>query len=100
MCPRLARSYGQLVGKMRPHALVYGFYKTFPHVNIGDHLFTHAFTHLFPDIDFQFTDHITVGMLRDTSIVIFGGGSFLDQAPDISPAALEILKTKTILYIS
>lgn len=100
MSPAHVRSNGQLVGEMRPHALVYGYYKTSPNVNLGDHLFTHAFKHLFPEIDFQFTDHITVGMLRDISIVIIGGGSFLNQAPDISPAALEALKTKTILYIS
>ena len=77
--------------------LVCGYYKQPP--NLGDHLFTHAFKHLFPHFDFQFTDRITVELLRDIGIVIFGGGSQLDGAPAVKPDALKILQTKIIFYI-
>lgn len=80
---------------MRP-ILVYGYYKSSP--NLGDHLFTHALKVLFPQYVFQFTDHITPDMLEGVSTVFFGGGSFLDGAPDIADSALDILKSKNILY--
>ncbi len=78
--------------------LVYGYYKNPP--NLGDHLFTTAFKHLFPNIDFQFTDHITEEMLKGISIVIFGGGSLLEGAPDITKSALSLIEKLPIFYIS
>lgn len=77
--------------------LVCGYYKSPP--NLGDHLFSHAFKLLFPKLDLRFTDHISAAMLHDVSTVFFGGGSFLDGEPNITPEALTFLQNKTIMYI-
>lgn len=66
---------------------------------MGDDLFIEAFNKLFPEHQFEFTDNITEKHLQDVSVIFFGGGSFLDGAPDITIKALEIIKTKKILYI-
>lgn len=55
-------------------ALVYGFYGK---ANLGDQLFEQAFKHLFPSIDFTFTDCFTEHNIQDADLIIFGGGSFL-----------------------
>jgi polysaccharide pyruvyl transferase WcaK-like protein len=52
---------------------------------------------MFPEYSFIFTDKITNELLKETSAVFFGGGSFLFSAPDIED--LELLKTKSIFYI-
>lgn len=78
--------------------LTYGYYKNPP--NLGDHLFTTAFKHLFPNLEFQFTDHITEEMLQGVSAVIFGGGSLLEGPPDITAAALATIEKLPIFYIS
>jgi hypothetical protein len=76
--------------------LVYGWYN---HLNIGDELFVGAFRKLFPDFQFAFRDTITPSSLEDIDAVFFGGGSFLLARPNISEAALQILKTKKIFYL-
>ena len=76
--------------------LVVGFYNK---ANIGDELFKDAFKQLFPQHSFTFVDRIDVAALADVQFVIFGGGSLLDGKPAISADALELLKTKTLLYI-
>src|SRR5271166_2896019 len=76
--------------------LVYGWYF---HGNIGDDLFVEAYKHLFPDIDFVFTDEIKEWDLDNIDAVFFGGGSFLLERPQIADKALEKLKAKKIFYL-
>jgi len=76
--------------------LVYGWYHQ---GNIGDDLFIDAFRHLFPEINFEFTEKITVDKLKDVDAVFFGGGSFLLARPNITSEALQILSDKKIFYI-
>lgn len=76
--------------------LVYGFYFK---GNVGDDLFIDAFTKLFPQYNFTFTDHITKKHLEGISAVFFGGGSFLDGQPEIEEGAVEIILSKKIFYI-
>src|SRR5579864_6412775 len=76
--------------------LVYGFYHQ---GNLGDDLFVEAFQHLFPNVDFNFTESIDVDKLRDVDAVFFGGGSFLLERPNITEAALEVLKKKKVFYL-
>ena len=77
-------------------ALIYGWYNK---GNIGDQLFIESFRQLFPDFIFTFTDLITVELLKANSTVIFGGGAFLLQAPQIEDAAQALLEQKSIFYI-
>lgn len=81
--------------------LVYGYYSGDYKLgfNLGDELFIDAFKTLFPKFNFKFTNHITADMLKNISVIFFGGGSFLDGKPNITDDALNILKSKTILYI-
>jgi len=76
--------------------LVFGFYSK---NNAGDDLFKEAFKHLFPALEFYFTDHITINLLKDKDAVFIGGGSFLDQKPDIKEGALIPLGKKPIFYL-
>src|SRR5271169_6096331 len=76
--------------------LVYGWYHQ---GNIGDDLFIDSYLHLFPDIDFVFSDSITTDKLRDVDAVFFGGGSFLFDRPTISNEALQNLSSKKIFYL-
>lgn len=76
--------------------LVYGYYNQ---GNIGDNLFTEAFTHLFPNCDFSFTEIITEKKLQDVEAVFFGGGSFLLDRPNIVLNSLSSLTDKKIFYI-
>jgi polysaccharide pyruvyl transferase WcaK-like protein len=76
--------------------LVCGFYG---HQNIGDQLFIDAFNTLFPSLDFRFTDIITSKHLEGIQYVFFGGGSFLNQRPNIHTDAYELLKQKTLCFI-
>lgn len=76
--------------------LVYGW---FNQGNQGDQLFIEAYHHLFPDIDFVFTEIITADKLKDVAAVFFGGGSFLFDRPNISDQVLELVKTKKIFYL-
>jgi len=76
--------------------LVYGWYHQ---GNIGDDLFMDAFQHCFPDIEFLFTEIITVDKLENVDAVFFGGGSFLFGRPIINDDALLVLFTKKIFYI-
>lgn len=76
--------------------LVYGWYHQ---GNIGDDLFIDAFRHLFPGIDFIFSDIITTELLENVSAVFFGGGSFLLDRPNIKDDALPILSSKKIFYM-
>jgi polysaccharide pyruvyl transferase WcaK-like protein len=91
------KSSGSPYTKMTsPRVLVYGWYNK---GNIGDQLFIEAFRNLFLDLDFVFTESITVASLQSVSIVIFGGGSFLLDAPQVQPAALPLLEDKRIFYL-
>lgn len=76
--------------------LVYGWYHQ---ANIGDDLFVEAFQYLFPNIQFTFTEIISVDALQDVGAVFFGGGSFLLDRPRIDDEALSLLKTKKIFYL-
>lgn len=76
--------------------LVYGWYYQ---GNVGDDLFIDAFKHLFPNIDFTFSDIITVELLENVDAVFFGGGSFLFGQPNIDDDALPILSSKKIFYL-
>lgn len=77
-------------------ALVYGHYFKF---NIGDDLFQDAFKHLFPYIEFTFTDHITLENIKEVSVIIFGGGSFLFAKPNIPEDVYSEVLQKKIFYI-
>lgn len=76
--------------------LVFGWYD---HGNLGDQLFIDAFKELFPDHNFVFTDHITPALLTGIEAVFIGGGSLIDQEPDITYEAQEILSKLPVLYI-
>jgi len=76
--------------------LVYGWYHQ---GNIGDDLFMDAYRHLFPDIDFEFSEKITVEKLKDVDAVFIGGGSFLLDRPNVTSEALQILPTKKVFYL-
>lgn len=81
---------------MNNSILVYGWYNK---GNIGDELFKEAFTSLFPEYSFIFTDKIHVATLKDVAAVFIGGGSFLFAPPNMEKGALEILKQKKLFYI-
>lgn len=85
--------YGQLVSNK---VLVYGWYNK---NNIGDDLFFEVFKKLFPQIDFIFTDNITLENIKDVSTIFIGGGSFLSEPPAIQEQCLNIVKTKKIIYV-
>src|SRR5271156_1919935 len=76
--------------------LVYGFYN---HGNYGDELFKDAFKLIFPELNFTFTDRITVDQLSVADAVFFGGGSFLYDPPSIEGDAVILLHKKPIFYI-
>lgn len=76
--------------------LVYGWYHQ---LNIGDDLFMQAFKKLFPNYQFVFTETIKVDDLQGIDAVFIGGGSFLLDRPNITPEALELLKTKKLFYL-
>jgi hypothetical protein len=78
--------------------LVFGWYGV-QHGNLGDELFRSAFQRLFPDYQFRFVDRIIRTDLNDIDVVIFGGGSFLDNALPIDDDAKSLLATKKLLYI-
>lgn len=77
--------------------IVVGYYNK---QNLGDELYKGAFKNLWPDKSFVFTDLLTKEMASKYDIVIFGGGSFLDGAPFVEDGVIEILRDKTVLYIS
>lgn len=81
---------------MKPIVLVYGWYHQ---QNLGDDLFATAFVTLFPEFEFRFVNHIGISDLQGIAAVFFGGGSFIDQAPQIPIDALALLKTKKIFYL-
>lgn len=87
------KSFGQSTSF---NVLVYGFYN---HDNIGDQLFIDAFKTIFPNINFSFSDSITVDKIKDASAIFIGGGSFLSECPNISNECLNILRTKKIFYV-
>ena len=60
--------------------LVLGWYS---HLNVGDDLFVDAFKKLFPQFSFTFTDHITNNHLHNIDAVFIGGGSILNEKPNI-----------------
>lgn len=75
--------------------LVYGWYGR---ENIGDELMKLALQRLFEPtgIELKFVDHITFADLQTTQGVIFGGGSILNDAPDVTPDALDLLLTTAV----
>lgn len=81
---------------MKPIVLVYGWYHQ---KNLGDDLFIKAFQTLFPEFDFKFVNFIAKDDLENVSAVFFGGGSFIDQPPQISKEALVSLRKKKIFYL-
>lgn len=90
----LEKSIGQYITDK--YIVVYGWYYK---DNLGDDLFIDAFRHLFPSLDFLFVDEINPSILSGASAVIFGGGSFLFDAPNITSEALKLLDQKPIYYI-
>lgn len=77
--------------------LVYGWYH---HGNIGDDLFTEAFSRLFINYQFVFTDSISLDKLTDIDAVFFGGGSFLSERPIIDSDAMDsLMLSKKIFYL-
>lgn len=78
------------------NVLVYGWYN---HNNIGDDLFCNAFREIFPNINFSFSDNLTIQNIKDASAIFIGGGSFLSENVKASEECLNILKTKKIFYI-
>lgn len=79
--------------------LVYGYYGV-EAKNLGDQLFQAAFKTLFPQHSFTFTDHITIEHIKGKDAVFIGGGSLLDQGPQITQEALEALLHLPLFYIS
>jgi len=80
----------------RETALVYGWYNK---GNVGDQLFIESFKHLLPDVDCTFTEIITAASLQSVSIVIFGGGSFLLDPPQMKGDMIPLLQKKRIFYL-
>jgi polysaccharide pyruvyl transferase WcaK-like protein len=78
--------------------LTYGYYGL-EAKNLGDELFKSAFKTLFPEFSFTFTDNITADHLIDQDAVFLGGGSFLDQEPQITKEALEAMSHLPVFYI-
>jgi polysaccharide pyruvyl transferase WcaK-like protein len=76
--------------------LVYGWYHQ---GNIGDDLFMEAFQHLFPNVDFFFSESITTEKIKDMDAVFFGGGSFLFDRPNIADEVLPLLLSRKIFYM-
>lgn len=76
--------------------LVYGFYG---HNNIGDDLFCEAFRTIFPNVNFSFSDNITIDKIKDASAIFVGGGSFLSNNIKMSKECLNLLKTKKLFYV-
>lgn len=75
-------------------ALVYGWYNR---GNCGDELMKRALMEAFSPhgLELEFVDRIDE--LVDVDAVIFGGGSILIDAPNVSPAALEMLLNHEVL---
>ena len=75
--------------------LVYGWYGR---GNIGDELMKQALICLFEPVgvELRFIDHVTISDLQASQGIIFGGGSILNDAPDITPDALDSLLTATV----
>jgi len=63
---------------MKKQVVVYGWYGPETR-NIGDQLFERVFRNLLPDCDLFFTSKIPTQSKVKTDLLIFGGGSFLDQ---------------------
>jgi polysaccharide pyruvyl transferase WcaK-like protein len=76
--------------------LVQGFYY---HSNIGDQLFIDAFYHLFPDLHLTFVDHIEAKDLINQDAVFIGGGSFLQNIPEIDQDILEQVNEMKHFYL-
>ena len=76
--------------------LVYGFFNK---GNLGDQFFKEAYSCIFPDYNFTFTNEITEELLLDKDAIFFGGGSFLDGEPKIPRNIVEDLKNKKLFYI-
>jgi len=87
------KSFGQSISF---NVLVYGFYG---HGNLGDQLFCEAFKTIFPNINFSFSDCITIDKIKDASAIFIGGGSFLYNNIEMSQECLNILRTKKIFYV-
>jgi polysaccharide pyruvyl transferase WcaK-like protein len=81
---------------VKKKVLVYGFYGK---GNAGDDLFIEAYHYLFPDINFVFSETITIQTLQQVDAVFIGGGSFLLDKPEITPEALLSLQGKKIFYL-
>ncbi len=85
-----------MFGQSATEVLVYGWYNK---GNIGDELFKDAFKHLFPDLNFTFVARLTTELLQKTSIVFFGGGSYLHDRPNFKDEDLKLLQSKKIFFI-
>ena len=84
---------------MRQKVLCYGYYGANAN-NLGDSLFKVAFSRLFSDVDFTFTDTIRADEdLTVFSAFFFGAGSFLDGKINASDAAIDFVKNKPIFYL-
>lgn len=75
--------------------LVVGYYQ---HSNFGDDLFVEAFRHLFPEIEFVFTNHIAQQHLTGIDAIFFGGGSFLGEELK-TKIPLDDIKRYPLFYI-
>lgn len=81
---------------MLNNILVYGWYYQ---GNIGDDLFIDAFKKIFPQLNFTFTDQITLEKLQSNDAIFIGGGSFLEFPLKIKGDILNQIKQKPIFYI-
>lgn len=85
----------KLNGQYITKVLIYGWYNK---GNIGDELFKDAFKQLLPNCELSFVDKLNANDVINSDVIIFGGGSFLYDPPNIE-CDLSILKSKKILYI-
>lgn len=86
----------KLFGQLSFNVLVFGFYGK---QNLGDDLFCIAFEKLFPNLTFSFVDELTVDNTKNAFAIFIGGGSFLSSPILVSEECLNIVRTKTVLYI-
>lgn len=77
--------------------LVHGWYHQ---DNLGDDLFIEAFQALFPQFEFKFSNQITLYDVQQADAVFIGGGSFLNEVPNVeSNETYQALREKKLFYL-
>ena len=76
--------------------LVYGWYG---HHNFGDDLFVNALQELFPEFHMKFVDFLTQSDVKNSQIVIFGGGSMLEGVLACEENIEQLLQQKLLFYL-